>query len=703
MSKPLTLISIFILLLIAPCATLSQGRLKSSAGNRSTAHAAKTGAKVNNEIFESPNGRIAVTGMHTGVIGILKIHIDSALKGPVVITVSNDGQIVKQGEAGAQIVELKLSRATEYTQQIDLADGENVIQVSDLGDSAEKVTFAWAGQGLAKPATSLGSVRPVTSTEVPSNATTAVPPTAPPVPPSADSQHSPSGKLSVTVIYKDLTATVNVDVDSTLKGPFELKVTNAGAVVSTKDIVLHSRGNASCVEEVTLRPGMNQITVSSKDPTETTESVSLPPIKAQASDIPPAAFRANDFKLSQGGHISASLTRVDSSAILKFQISDQVTDLNVQFLDPTVTPQKEFSSRRFPDLQRGISDWSVTLPFPAGTKVVKITAALIHGGTDFVDLDATGDARLSPLESASEDPPEYDWGRVRGYFAGGVIFSKERDNFSKSDIFLDFTLDKNYLGRKHMDINTFFNARLTSIPVTAKDTTTSGTTSGTSATNADTTPCNTPDCAAFITSQKAAMMQAGVYVPLYADFMTWRREVRRLNGTLSRYERNALFLAPLAKGGILTVTGNTQTAEAKQFGADDVFNFFSFGGMLGHFRLHTKETAEGWEINPDIAPELISWLTISAGRWENFEIEVPSGQKNAAGQDILVRRRPWRYEALGRLKIPETPFIIGFDGNFGKGPDDVRFIFGTRFDIGKILHTLRVAEALDKLGQTPAQ
>jgi len=161
-----------------------------------------------------------------------------------------------------------------------------------------------------------------------------------------------------------------------------------------------------------------------------------------------------------------------------------------------------------------------------------------------------------------------------------------------------------------------------------------------------------------------------------------------------------LFIAPLAKGGILTTTGQ-QTAEAKQFGQDDVFNFFSFGAMLGHFRLHGRRTGSHFEPDNDVAPELISWLTISRGRWENFEVETPTGLKDAEGHDIMWRQRPWRWEALGRLKIPETPFIIGFDGNFGKGPDDVRFIFGTRFDIGKILHTLRVAAAEDTLGRTP--
>jgi hypothetical protein len=689
MKTPFTGVSIFILL-VASSFTFAQGRLKNTPSKRPTAHASKPVAMVNNESFESPTGKLAVSGMHTGVIGILQIHIDSSLKGPVVITVSNNGQIVKQGEERAQIVQLKLTRATDYKQQVDLADGENVVQVSDLGDSAEKVTFAWRGEGLAKPESMSNTRAVATSDTLPAvntpGAATA-PPSLPPPPPSEIKQ-SGTGKLTVTVIYTDLTAKVSVDVDADLEGPFEIKVTDAnGAVVSTTEKVLHRRGNANFYEEMSLVAGSNQITVRSKAAGEGAESVVMTPWNAVApTPKPPDSFKPNDFEVSPGGNVSASLTRINGSVNLKFSITDKVDSLEAVFLD---TNNKELFSRRYPDLRSG--DWSVNLSLPPGSDKITVTARLRAGGTDSVDLDVPAEANLKPLESASEDPPEYDWGRVRGYFAGGVIFSKEREDFSKSDIFLDFTLDKNYLGRKHMDVNTFFNARLTSVPVTAKDTTEP-------AEGEDTEPCNTPDCTAFITSKKAAMMQAGIYIPMYADFMTWRREVPRLNRP-SRLERNALFIAPLAKGGIVTVTGDRETAEAKQFGADDVFNFYSFGAMLGHFRLHTRETADGWDINPDVAPELISWLTISAGRWENFEIEVPSGQKNAMGEDILVRRRPWRIEALGRLKIPETPFLIGFDGNFGKGPDDVRFLFGTRFDIGKILHTLRVAAAQDKLGK----
>jgi hypothetical protein len=59
-----------------------------------------------------------------------------------------------------------------------------------------------------------------------------------------------------------------------------------------------------------------------------------------------------------------------------------------------------------------------------------------------------------------------------------------------------------------------------------------------------------------------------------------------------------------------------------------------------------------------------------------------------------VQERKWRWGIEGRLKIPMTPLQIGFDANLGAGRDDVRFIFGTRFDIGVLFSKLRLFQQL---------
>jgi len=336
--------------------------------------------------------------------------------------------------------------------------------------------------------------------------------------------------------------------------------------------------------------------------------------------------------------------------------------------------------------------------------------------------------------NATENVPEYDWGRVRAYFMGGVVMSKENSDFSKNDIFLDFTADKNIFAsgkRKFFkDFNSFFNARMTSIPVSQPE----GAAEDTDDDEEDEEPCNTPDCANFISSRKAVLLQGGFYLPIYGKHTSWLRKVpvesvsetSRDSARIERsynYERNAIFFAPLVKGGISTITGDrlTATSEGRQFDGDDVFNFYSFGFMLGHYRVPTRRvrcestgknragrneyeedcyrtrdasTAYRYVRNTSLAPELISWLTFTTGRWESFNIDVPTGETDAEGDPITTRQRPWRYEVLGRMKVPSAPFIVGFDGNFGKGPDDLRFIFGMRFDIGKLFHALRVGQVM---------
>ena len=279
-------------------------------------------------------------------------------------------------------------------------------------------------------------------------------------------------------------------------------------------------------------------------------------------------------------------------------------------------------------------------------------------------------------------PIEYDWGRVRSYFTAGMIFSKEREEFSKSDLALSFVLDKNYYKSLKWNINTFFEARLTSVPVAAQSAD-GAAGEGEGDGEGDGEDANQLDT--FITSKKAGFAQAGVYVPV------------NVTGWKNQRELNTLFIAPLAKGGVMTITGDRRTAEAETFGDDDVFNFYSFGVRLGHFRYPRLRHPcaafpkdDNCDSFADYAPELISWLDITTGRWENFELTIPTGQLDGDGNPITTRQRRWRYQAEGRLKIPETPFLVGFDGNFGQGPDDLRFGFGMRFDVAKLIHRLKL-------------
>lgn len=268
------------------------------------------------------------------------------------------------------------------------------------------------------------------------------------------------------------------------------------------------------------------------------------------------------------------------------------------------------------------------------------------------------------------------WGRARAYFAGGAIFSKDRDDFSKQDIALTFALDKSWL--QHADfrlaadesaqtagvgqsegawrmrqLNSFFDTRVTALPV-IQDTTTGG------------AQTNGEPAEQFVASRKGAVMQVGLYAPIYGPQTSWVYE-----GAV-----NTFFIAPLLRVGIQTITdasgSGTATVNARNE-ADDIFNFWSGGIAIGHQKLSgtTNQT-----------PEIISYLHVTWGRAEAFEYRT-----NPADPSTVVS--PMRTLVEGRLKIPDTALQIGFDGNLGPGHDDLRFIFGTRFDIGELFGKLK--------------
>lgn len=247
----------------------------------------------------------------------------------------------------------------------------------------------------------------------------------------------------------------------------------------------------------------------------------------------------------------------------------------------------------------------------------------------------------------------YDWGRVRAYFAANVVFSKERDEFSQQDLGISFNLDKNWVWGKTLNFNTYFEASLTAIPVKAKE-------GDPAPTDPPPPPPTETPGEAFLASKKAAVLQGGAYLPWSAHSWIWSFDGKD----------NALFVAPIAKAGFQTITNGQVTAEADVFGKDDVFSFFSAGIRLGHFKLSDS---------PSIAHELISYLDITPGKWENFEVVDTNGKRD----------NRMRVGIEGRLKIPATPLLVGFDANLGKGKDDLRFVFGTRFDIGELLGKLK--------------
>jgi hypothetical protein len=297
-------------------------------------------------------------------------------------------------------------------------------------------------------------------------------------------------------------------------------------------------------------------------------------------------------------------------------------------------------------------------------------------------LTAGNDAGPASAPITITDPGS--WGRARAYFSGGVIFSKARSDFSEQDMVLTFTIDKSIIQKpdfrmranqaskaaaiaKRMaegltaatatievdqeaasvgrisfrQLNTVFDTRLTALPVLTDGTTASA-----------------PQ---FVDSKKGALMQIAVYAPFYGPQSSWVHD-----GTV-----NTFFIAPLFRGGIQTIIGEdgVQTTNAKGE-PDDVYRFVTAGFAVGHQKLSGTT---------DQTPEMISYLHMSWGYAEAFDYRDGDG----------VLHTPVRMLVEGRLKVPYTGLQVGFDANLGDGRDDIRFIFGTRFDIGEALSRIR--------------
>ncbi|HWQ02848.1 MAG TPA: hypothetical protein VNL38_00065 [Candidatus Nitrosotenuis sp.] len=265
-----------------------------------------------------------------------------------------------------------------------------------------------------------------------------------------------------------------------------------------------------------------------------------------------------------------------------------------------------------------------------------------------------------------------DWGRARATFTSGIILSQQSnqaddDQFSKAHAYLGFNLDYNWYTRplfkedvekgkakerRQFLVNTYFDARLTSIAVCAQETT-----SGTGGTV--TQPCNPASPAGtqeFLRSRKAALIQGGIFFPIVFKSATWTHDG----------SRNALFIAPIGKAGLQTITSREEAQAAGTSAEDTTFHFLAAGVRLGHYKFYASANR---------APELISYLDILGGTWENFEI--PDDKRLAIE---------------GRIKIPSIPLFFGVDVVFGKGRDDVRFLFGTGFDVGNLVGLLRTGE-----------
>lgn len=300
------------------------------------------------------------------------------------------------------------------------------------------------------------------------------------------------------------------------------------------------------------------------------------------------------------------------------------------------------------------------------------------GSAPLIVAPAPASQTNSRADSETTQPAEStDLGRVRYYFTSGVILSNDQgfrfNSGTQAGLFLGLNADRAWLplnndGFRRFNINSYLDARLTSVPTQQ-------------AASPGITVTSTLD--AFKQSQKAASFQSGVYLPVIAG-QPW-------STGKSSY---SLFAGPLAQAAFVTLTGDAGSNSPATPITGQFFKSYSYGARLGVFEHYRSSSA---------APALISYVDFTVGRFGDFEafrdltLDAPSSQGHE-----FERVRPWRYSIEGVLKVPRSPFLLGFNANLGIGAwtgaprtppftqprDDLRFLFGAQFDFARLLKTI---------------
>jgi hypothetical protein len=325
-----------------------------------------------------------------------------------------------------------------------------------------------------------------------------------------------------------------------------------------------------------------------------------------------------------------------------------------------------------------------------GIFVVSLDTALKLGQTVTVQQVVQSDGTSKQYGLASDPatvggaPTAFDWGRVRAYFSAGSVFSQDNSQFSKAAIYLNFNVDDTwYLKSPTSDwglfhsllpkqINTSFEGRLTSLPVTSCPQ------------GANSMQCSTTNTTTFNTTPKAALVSVSTYFPYYAKWSSWT-----FNG-----HRHALFVALIGKGGFQTLvesaqtnasgSGAGQTNPATTINGQTFFHFAAPGGRFGLYRFHD-------ESGNSIAPDQLLYLDITYGKYENFSRANTNPTTNVTTYD-----HPFRLALEGRFTVPKLPIFVGFDSNtrVGSSQGDLRFLFGAILDIGCVFQKLGVSSGI---------
>jgi hypothetical protein len=198
----------------------------------------------------------------------------------------------------------------------------------------------------------------------------------------------------------------------------------------------------------------------------------------------------------------------------------------------------------------------------------------------------TTDASAPPVSTSQSAPvvvaDPLDLGRVRYYFTSGIVLSNNggfqlQSSGTQAGLFLGLDADRTWLalndqGFRPWNLNTYFDARLTSVATQ----------------QATTTGNDTTTLQSFNQSKKAASLQVGTYLPRIIG-VPWKQGK-------SSY---SLFAAPLGKIGFVTLTDDQTPATTTANGTnasglpmtDRFFKFYSYGVRLGVWQNFNSKSA----------------------------------------------------------------------------------------------------------------
>jgi hypothetical protein len=143
-------------------------------------------------------------------------------------------------------------------------------------------------------------------------------------------------------------------------------------------------------------------------------------------------------------------------------------------------------------------------------------------------------------------------------------------------------------------------------------------------------------------------LELGAYAPLFTRRTTW----------WFRNDQRAFFVSPLIKGGIDFLPGG------------DTNRVLAAGARVGVLRLAHSATFA--------APDLQSYIDVVYGNNSNV---IFNPQTNSVTQLHQV-------DCTGMLKIPETPFYLGFKATAGPGPKQTGVFAGVRIEFERLIHQL---------------